>query len=77
MTTLDSDKIASLLVWAGDDAIDYPEEEIDGYGLSLILEIICDNYKSDAQVDLFDIDCKCIGSVTVGEIREYIAGQEA
>lgn len=74
MTALDSDKICSLIVWENGTAIDYPQEDIDRHGLTMTYEVICDNYDDCTEVDLFDADNDCIGSTTVGEIREFVYG---
>lgn len=75
MTALDSDRICSLIVWENGTAIDYPLEDIDRFGLNVIYELICENRSDDCEVTIYDIDDEEIGTVTVGDIREFIYGE--
>ena len=75
MTTLESDQICSLVVWADGAAIDYSQEDIDRHGLKVLYELICENRSDDCEVTLYDIDDEEIETVTVGDIREFIYGE--
>ena len=78
MTTLnvDMDDVFSLIVWENENAVEYSTRDLEKHGLDTILGIICDNYSDDCEVTLYDIDDEEMETVTVGDIREYIAGQE-
>lgn len=71
---LDSDRIASLLVWDNGQAIDYSEEDIVKHGLTTTYEVICDNHASRCTVEIFNEDNKHIGCTDVGEVRRFLRG---
>lgn len=71
--TLDSDRIASLIVWDG-EAIDYSEEDIAKHGLTTTYVVICDNHGNGCTVEMFDCDNRTIGRTEVREIRRFLRG---
>lgn len=79
MTTpeVDMDDVFSLIVWENGKAAEYSTSDLAKHGIDTILGMICDNYSDDCEVTLYDIDDEEMETVTVGDIREYIAGQEA
>lgn len=79
MTTLDVDldDVFSLIVWEDGKAAEYPTSDLAKHGLDTILGVICDSHSDDCDVTLYDIDDEEMATVSVGDIREYIAGQEA
>lgn len=78
MTTLevDMDDVFSLIVWETEKAVEYSTRDLVRHGLDTILGVICDNNSDDCEVTLYDIDDEEMATVTVGDIREYITGQE-